>query len=138
LPIHFFDSPIPSRPTFCLSLVDFDAKCAKGKTAGAESEAPDERPFGAPLTSDRTKPIARSRAEQRIAARRPDAAPSGDPQPGDDIWDFISMAAEQACPGPLHGIRYRTGERRRLLRDDPSQYSALLERQSDAGGSRRP
>jgi hypothetical protein len=92
-PIHFFDSPIPSRPTFCLNLVDFDAECPKAQSAGTESEAPDDQPPAAAAADDKAKPIAQPRAVERTAAMRPDLPPDdGDPHPGDPVWGFISMA----------------------------------------------
>jgi predicted acylesterase/phospholipase RssA len=100
-PIHFFDSPIPSRPTFCLNLVDFDAESPKAQTADAEREEPDDWP-GAVSDKDQTKPIAKPRAVERTAARRPDAVPSGDPQPGHDVWGFVSMATgNRLAPVPF-------------------------------------
>jgi hypothetical protein len=75
-PIHFFDSPIPSRPTFCLNLVDFDA----GTSNAEVSEG------GA------AKPIAQPGATARTAASRPKTVPTGDPQPGDPVWGLISMS----------------------------------------------
>ena len=64
-PIHFFDSPIPSRPTFCLNLVDFDAETSNVEVS----------------ESDAAKPIAQPRAKARTAASRPKTVPTGDPQP---------------------------------------------------------
>jgi predicted acylesterase/phospholipase RssA len=75
-PIHFFDSPIPARPTFCLNLVDFDAG-----TSNIEG------PKG-----DAAKPIALPSTEARTAAARPKTVPTGDPQPGDPVWGLISMS----------------------------------------------
>src|SRR5437899_2968560 len=65
-PIHFFDSPIPSRPTFCLNLVDFDAEApnveAYGDSDQEEAASASERDVHA------KKPIAQPRAAARTAA----------------------------------------------------------------------
>jgi predicted acylesterase/phospholipase RssA len=85
-PIHFFDSPIPTRPTFGVNLVDFDAEAPN-------IEADDDgQPETAPNTPDRNKPIAEPRAGARTAAQRPARAPVGDPAPRDAVWGFVSMA----------------------------------------------
>ena len=34
-PVHFFDSPIPSRPTFCLNLIDYGAATPTDSAAGS-------------------------------------------------------------------------------------------------------
>jgi predicted acylesterase/phospholipase RssA len=95
-PIHFFDSPIPSRPTFCLNLVDFDAEAPNVETADDELE---EAKASATNT---TKPISQPRAESRTAAQRPALAPAGDPKPNDPVWGFISMAeGNRFSPAPF-------------------------------------
>jgi predicted acylesterase/phospholipase RssA len=85
-PIHFFDSPIPTRPTFCLNLVDFDAEAPTVETGVAASEEEKTR------RSDAEKPIAQPRASARTSAQRPLTAPAGDPTPNDSIWGLVSMA----------------------------------------------
>jgi predicted acylesterase/phospholipase RssA len=89
-PIHFFDSPIPSRPTFCLNLVDFDAEApnveADDYTNQEDAASASEREVYA------KKPIAQPRAAARTAASRPQVTLSGDPEPGDPVWGFVSMA----------------------------------------------
>lgn len=83
-PIHFFDSPIPTRPTFCLNLVGFESETPSAESAdngdGVESAAKDSE-----------KPISQARAPERSAANRPQEAASGDPKPKDKVWDFIAM-----------------------------------------------
>jgi predicted acylesterase/phospholipase RssA len=98
-PIHFFDSPIPSRPTFGLNLVDYDA------------EAPDiESPDGSAESQEATdaehreadKPLAHARAPARSAASRPKVTPAGDPEPGDPVWGFVSMTkGNRFSPAPF-------------------------------------
>jgi hypothetical protein len=90
-PIHFFDSPIPSRPTFCLNLVDFDAEASRTQVPETSSEADDE-PMPSPGQGGDAKPIERPQAQERTAEHRPEVQPKGDPKPGDTVWGFISMA----------------------------------------------
>jgi Patatin-like phospholipase len=85
-PIHFFDSPIPTRPTFGLNLVDFDAEAPN-----IEADDDDQQET-TPNTPDWNKPIAEPRAGARTAAQRPASAPVGDPAPQDAVWGFVSMA----------------------------------------------
>jgi predicted acylesterase/phospholipase RssA len=92
-PIHFFDSPIPSRPTFCLNLVDFGAEAPNVEPA---EDSLDEEPAAA---SDTGKPIAHPRAASRTAAERPPEAPARDPKSNDPVWGFISMA-QGNCVAP--------------------------------------
>ncbi|PSH55452.1 hypothetical protein CU100_22655 [Phyllobacterium endophyticum] len=90
-PIHFFDSPIPSRPTFCLNLIDFDAEAPNVHTP--ETDTPETDNEGQDKVADEvSKPIAKPRASERTAANRPDAASARDPGPGDKVWGFISMS----------------------------------------------
>jgi hypothetical protein len=84
-PIHFFDSPIPSRPTFCLNLIDYDA-------ATATSDDDTQR--------DADKPIAQPQSNLRKASARPAVVPGGDPAPHDKVWGFISMASGNRLPLP--------------------------------------
>lgn len=81
-PIHFFDSPIPSRPTFCLNLIDFDTALAE--TVDAQNSL--------------NKAITEPRAASRKATSRPAIVPQGDPAPNDPVWDFISMAEGNRIP----------------------------------------
>src|SRR5262245_50209144 len=70
-PIHFFDSPIPSRPTFCLNLVDFDAEAPNVGTADDrldEEQLDDGLDEEQTAASDTSKPIAHPRAASRTAA----------------------------------------------------------------------
>lgn len=95
-PIHFFDSPIPSRPTFGLNLVDFGSEAPNVETADVDE---DEQQAG---PADATKPIAQSRANSRTAAQRPAATPEGDPKPGDPVWGFVSMVkGNRFAPAPF-------------------------------------
>jgi hypothetical protein len=93
-PVHFFDSPIPSRPTFCLNLVDFDAE-----TSNVE-------------LSERAaiKPIAQPRAAGRTAESRPKTVPIGDPQPNDPVWGLIAMSkGNQFSPAPFTSFGSEAG-----------------------------
>jgi hypothetical protein len=93
-PVHFFDSPIPSRPTFCLNLVDFDAE-----TSNVELS---ER--------DAIKPIAQPRAAARSAESRPKTVPTGDPQPNDPVWGLIAMSkGNQFSPAPFTSFDSEAG-----------------------------
>lgn len=96
-PIHFFDSPLPSRPTFCLNLVDFDAEAPNLATYDGESdEELREPPSGA------DKPIAQPRAASRTAAQRPAEVSPRDPKPNDPVWGFVSMAkGTHLSPAPF-------------------------------------
>ena len=101
-PIHFFDSPIPSRPTFCLNLVDFGAEAPNVATSDSSSdqEEPARPTDGREVHAD--KPIAQPRPSTRTAASRPTVIPSGDPPPGDPVWGFISMTkGNQFSPAPF-------------------------------------
>jgi hypothetical protein len=91
-PVHFFDSPIPSRPTFCLNLVDFDAEAPDTDAGDAEDETFEEREITEAPTESASKPVKEPRAPERTAERRPERAASSDPLPGDDVWGFVSMA----------------------------------------------
>lgn len=100
-PIHFFDSPIPSRPTFCLNLIDYDAEAPETKTSDAVAGAlgPDGEDTGAPAPVDVDapdgadhKPIGCTQAPERRADRRRDPTWGVDPQPGDDVWGFVAMS----------------------------------------------
>jgi hypothetical protein len=91
-PVHFFDSPIPSRPTFCLNLVDFDAETSNV----AERDA--------------IKPIAQPRATARTAESRPKTVPTGDPQPNDPVWGLIAMSkGNQFSPPPFTSFDSEAG-----------------------------
>jgi hypothetical protein len=87
-PIHFFDMPIPSRPTFCLNLVSF------------ESEAPstDIQPNGVSESADDTTEektghaIAEARSPERTKEKRPPDTKYDEPNPGDKVWEFVSMS----------------------------------------------
>jgi predicted acylesterase/phospholipase RssA len=98
-PIHFFDSPIPSRPTFCLNLVDFDAEAPNiVSTDGIDEEDASSSTAG----EASTKPIAQPRSASRTAENRPDIREASDPAPNDDVWGFVSIAkGNQFVPAPF-------------------------------------
>jgi predicted acylesterase/phospholipase RssA len=101
-PIHFFDSPLPSRPTFCLNLVDFDAEAPDDETSDVElAEFGDSTSEGKASESG-AKPVERPRAPERKAERRPDETAVADPEPGDEVWGFVSMAkGNRIAPVPF-------------------------------------
>lgn len=99
-PIHFFDSPIPSRPTFCFNLVPFDAEAPNVEVSDAGSDHGKAAAGGRLREAD--KPIAQPRAPARTAANRPKGVPGGDPAPGDAVWGFVSMAkGNRVSPVPF-------------------------------------
>jgi hypothetical protein len=99
-PIHFFDSPIPSRPTFCLNLVDFDAEAPNVEADGETNQ--EEAASASELDVEAKKPIAQPRAAARTAASRPQVTLSGDPEPGDPVWGYVSMAkGNRFSPAPF-------------------------------------
>jgi predicted acylesterase/phospholipase RssA len=94
-PVHFFDSPIPSRPTFCLNLVDFDEEAPNLSIAdvGVDDES---------AASNAEKPIARPRSPSRTAQQRPAEAPARDPEPNEPVWGFVSMVeGHRSAPAPF-------------------------------------
>ena len=106
-PIHFFDSPIPSRPTFCLNLVDFDAELSadpapQPQQSTAKNERGEKETKG-DAERDASKPIAQARSPERLAANRPNYDISEkDPAPRDAIWKFIAMARRnEMSPAPF-------------------------------------
>jgi predicted acylesterase/phospholipase RssA len=98
-PIHFFDSPVPSRPTFCLNLIDYNAATTDSAAANG-SAGHGGLPSGAGATATTSKPIAEPQSERRKASSRRDTIPAGDPPPGDEVWGFISMASGNRLPPP--------------------------------------
>jgi hypothetical protein len=105
-PIHFFDSPIPSRPTFCLNLVDFDGELTTAQAPPEEAihqaKEPERQEAANDATREAGKAIARHSAPERKAAARPAAVSEADPRPGDDVWDLVSMASRNAMsPAPF-------------------------------------
>ncbi|MBZ9603102.1 patatin-like phospholipase family protein [Phyllobacterium chamaecytisi] len=95
-PIHFFDSPIPSRPTFCLNLIDFDAEASRVRALSAE-EANQSGADLAHSAKEEAKPIARSQSQERMAAHPLQVSP-GDPKPHDDVWGFVTMNKGDEMP----------------------------------------
>jgi hypothetical protein len=98
-PIHFFDSPVPARPTFCLNLIDYDAATTDGAAPDGTPEQ-EETPIGAVADVHASKPIAQPQSEKRKASARRDTVPSNDPAPKDEVWGFISMADGNRLPPP--------------------------------------
>ncbi len=98
-PVHFFDSPVPSRPTFCLNLIDYDASTADGAAADPSAEQATERPKDSGSAAA-GKPISQPRSELRKTSARPERSPARDPLPNDDVWGFISMADGNRIPPP--------------------------------------
>jgi hypothetical protein len=83
-PIHFFDSPIPSRPTFCLNLVSFESEVTVEGAEGATASAASDHSGGA---------MAEPRNPERTASRRVDVREKRqqDPNVDDPVWRFIAM-----------------------------------------------
>lgn len=90
-PIHFFDSPIPARPTFCLDLVDFDAEAPEAETIDAEAGLPEDAAPAVARPGVQTKPITQQHAPERTAKNRPEVPTKDDPKPGDTVWGFVLM-----------------------------------------------
>ncbi|GLS17645.1 RpoH suppressor [Labrys miyagiensis] len=81
-PIHFFDSPIPTRPTFCLNLVDY----------GSEVPADDGNAAQAPVGSFDETRLAKNRKPQ----------PAVPPGPGNEVWKFVTMiSGNRFLPPPF-------------------------------------
>ncbi|MEA2884806.1 MAG: hypothetical protein QOH32_4062 [Bradyrhizobium sp.] len=104
-PVHFFDSPIPAHPTFCLNLIDYGVSTEQAhevtEPAAGDTlvSAPGHGEVGRTST---TKAIAQPRAEARSAVSRGRLSLEGDPPPGDPVWDFISMPkGNQFSPVPF-------------------------------------
>ena len=97
-PIHFFDSPIPARPTFCLNLIDYDAGTSDDTQIDRAGADQGEATPAANAMSG--KPIFEPQSPQRRASARPDSIPEGDPPPEDSVWGFISMADGNRLPPP--------------------------------------
>lgn len=98
-PIHFFDSPIPSRPTFCLNLIDYNASTTNS-AASDDGGGRDRTASAEQAGRAANKAIAEPQSDKRKASSRPDTVPSGDPPPGDEVWGFISMANGNRLPPP--------------------------------------
>jgi predicted acylesterase/phospholipase RssA len=99
-PVHFFDSPIPSRPTFCLNLIDYGAATPTDSAAAEGGPAHEEARSGAGAQVTASKPIAEPQSEMRKASARRATIPTGDPAPKDEVWGFISMASGNRLPPP--------------------------------------
>jgi predicted acylesterase/phospholipase RssA len=106
-PIHFFDSPIPSRPTFCLNLVDFDAE---SPGAISTDRVDDEEADPTEVEQAIAKPISQPGAASRTAANRPDVTTATDPAPHDQVWGFVSVAqGNQFIPAPFTAFDTKPG-----------------------------
>jgi hypothetical protein len=103
-PIHFFDSPFPARPTFCLNLIDYDASIGDGTEPDRDAEPAEGSCNNAPKTAA-DKPITQSHSEKRRATARRQTIPAGDPLPKDEVWGFISMADGNRLPPAFHCVR---------------------------------
>lgn len=77
-PVHFFDAPLPSRPTFCFNLIDYDTEVPGGIEDGKIAQA--------------------ARAAERSARAPTRNARGGDPAPGDEIWNFVTMTDRNLLP----------------------------------------
>jgi predicted acylesterase/phospholipase RssA len=89
-PIHFFDSPLPSRPTFCLNLIDYEAEMPANASDNADDENPEMEaaPRSEPAPDNS---VAQPLSPARSAKNRPATIDSADPLPGDKVWKFVSM-----------------------------------------------
>jgi predicted acylesterase/phospholipase RssA len=94
-PIHFFDSPIPARPTFGLNLIDYDAGTSDDTQVDGGADQGEATPTANATSS---KPISQPQSPQRRASARPDTIPESDPLPEDNVWGFISMAGGNRLP----------------------------------------
>lgn len=92
-PVHFFDSPIPAHPTFCLNLVDYGTATEEegdaADPAGEQEEGPEQAAEDR-IRHTSSKPITLPHAESRSAASPRPAENTGDPQPNDPVWGFVS------------------------------------------------
>jgi len=104
-PIHFFDSPMPTRPTFCLNLVDYNAELVEEPSTSPEAEAGADEVEGALAKAkeqDERKPITESRSFDRKAENRPAEQPTHDPKPKDPVWKMVAMTdGHQLQPVPF-------------------------------------
>lgn len=109
-PVHFFDAPIPSRPTFCLNLVAFGQELTEriapdeiqDEPDGVEAAALATDATASDVETTRAKPIARPYAPERKATGRPAVVTDDDPKPGDPIWGFIATSrGNQLSPVPF-------------------------------------
>lgn len=81
-PIHFFDRPIPTRPTFCLNLVDY----------GTQVPADDSNAAPAPVGS---------LDEERLAKKREKPTAGKVPGPEDTtVWKFVTMISGNSFQPP--------------------------------------
>jgi predicted acylesterase/phospholipase RssA len=102
-PVHFFDSPVPSRPTFCLNLIDYESDVP---VQHGDSDA-DMTEEGSP---DADQPVAQARSADRAVASRPRIVPQSDPRPGDVVWKMVSMATgNNMTPAPFTSFDEATG-----------------------------
>lgn len=100
-PIHFFDSPIPSRPTFGLNLIEYNEE-APGVARNGENEDGGDGDGDAKTRS--AKPLHQAQAPARLSTAeriRPHFAP-GDPEPYSPVWGFVEMTdGNRPSPAPF-------------------------------------
>ena len=96
-PIHLFDAPLPSRPTFCLNLIAYESELQESDAP--QSAASETGPAGP--AEERKKAVLDARSERRGSAQRKqdlqEMTASGD-APGSKVWDFITMADGNRVP----------------------------------------
>lgn len=117
-PIHFFDSPMPTRPTFCLNLVDYNSGVDAEQSPQPETD-PDPEPETTSETGERMRQHAAAGRQASAEARKPisqahsplrEPAQPGidrepDPKPGEPVWGYISMARRnEMAPVPFAGF----------------------------------
>ncbi|CAN7212563.1 patatin-like phospholipase family protein [Phyllobacterium sp. LjRoot231] len=136
-PIHFFDSPIPSRPTFCLNLIDFDAQAPN--VHATETDTPAVTDENHDIDADEaSKPIAQPRAPERTSASRPKITSEDDPAPGDKVWGVhIHEQGQPDYASTVYSFRRCAGSRACCIPEDSSQHGPVLERQPDADSAGR-
>ncbi|WP_421916980.1 hypothetical protein [Mesorhizobium sp.] len=94
-PVHFFDSPVPTRPTFCLNLIDYEADVPV-QHGDSDADMTEE------ASPDADQPVAQARSAEREIASRPKIVPQSDPKPGDAVWKMVSMATgNNMTPAPF-------------------------------------
>ncbi|MBL8587366.1 MAG: hypothetical protein JNK46_02455, partial [Methylobacteriaceae bacterium] len=87
-PIHFFDSPLPSRPTFCLNLVDFDTGIDVARQP-PDNDVEGAEEFDRAELAD--KPIAAAADPRRKAQARPKAEALRSGATEYNVWDYVSL-----------------------------------------------
>ena len=95
-PIHFFDSPIPSRPTFCLNLVGYNSGVAYAPHARAQAgaNAKEDSERAAAQIPIAAKAVERPCSPGRTTGPRKRGAVAkrgGEPAREVNIWSLVSM-----------------------------------------------